>query len=179
MTQAEKTKAYDKALERAKKELNTCGSQDCDAARQIFRLFPELKESEDGKIKKALMKFIEKFPYERLENDGVSVKDALAWLEKQGEQKTWSEEDESLRLRTIGALETCKIGSPTKCVDEQINWLKSLKDRIQLQPKQNWSEEDQNALEDVREAVVHYWGGDTQDILLYWLKSIKQKIKGE
>ena len=103
MTQAEKTKAYDKALERAKKELNTCGSQDCDAARQIFRLFPELKESEDGKIKKALMKFIEKFPYERLENDGVSVKDALAWLEKQGEQKTWSEEDESLRLRTIGA----------------------------------------------------------------------------
>lgn len=45
-------------------------------------------------------------------------------------KQEWSEEDESLRLRTIGALETCKIGSPTKCVDEQINWLKSLKERI-------------------------------------------------
>ena len=38
---------YKQALDRAKKELNICGSQDCDAARQIFRLFPELKESED------------------------------------------------------------------------------------------------------------------------------------
>lgn len=36
-------KNYKEALERAKKELAACGSQDCDAARQIFRLFPELK----------------------------------------------------------------------------------------------------------------------------------------
>lgn len=52
MTQEEKAKAYDKAVEKAKKELNTCGSQDCDITRQIFRFFPELKESEDEKIRK-------------------------------------------------------------------------------------------------------------------------------
>ena len=40
------------AIERAKKELDTCGSQDCDAVRQIFRLFSELKESEDERIRK-------------------------------------------------------------------------------------------------------------------------------
>lgn len=61
--------------------------------------------------------------------------DAVKDMEKQGEQEpAWSEEDESLRLRTIGALETCKIGSPTKCVDEQINWLKSLKQRCTWKP---------------------------------------------
>ena len=46
MTTEEKAKAYDKALEQAKKELNTCGSLDCDAARQIIRFFPKLRESE-------------------------------------------------------------------------------------------------------------------------------------
>lgn len=35
-------KKYEDALERAKEELQHCGSQDCDAAKQIFRLFPEL-----------------------------------------------------------------------------------------------------------------------------------------
>lgn len=44
MTTEEKAKAYNRALEQAKQELEACGSIDCDAARQIFRLFPELKE---------------------------------------------------------------------------------------------------------------------------------------
>lgn len=35
---------YKEALERAKKELQMCSSTDCDAARQIFRFFPELKK---------------------------------------------------------------------------------------------------------------------------------------
>ena len=55
--------------------------------------------------------------------------DWLKSLRPQSKQE-WSEKDESLRLRTIGALATCKIGSPTKCVDEQINWLKSIKQRL-------------------------------------------------
>ena len=44
MSTEEKAKAYDEALEQAKKELNTCGSPDCDAARQIFRFFPQLRK---------------------------------------------------------------------------------------------------------------------------------------
>ena len=47
MTQEERAKAYDKALEKAREELKTCGSKNCDAARQIFRFFPQLRESED------------------------------------------------------------------------------------------------------------------------------------
>lgn len=37
-------KKYKEALEQAKKELKTCGSKNCDAARQIFRFFPQLRE---------------------------------------------------------------------------------------------------------------------------------------
>ena len=48
----EKAKAYDEALEIAKKELQCCGTLDCDAARQIFRLFPELNVSKDERIRR-------------------------------------------------------------------------------------------------------------------------------
>ena len=87
------------------------------------------------------------------------------------EKREWSEEDESLRLRTIGALETCKTGSPTKCVDEQINWLKSLKDRVQ--PKQEWSEED----EDILNTIINHFEIDLEctknDDIIKWLKSLR------
>ena len=83
----EKAKAYDEVLERAKKELNICGSQDCDAARQIFRLFPELAESEDERIMKDIIDFINRV-YER---QALIITDEerdnwIAWLEKQGER---------------------------------------------------------------------------------------------
>lgn len=82
----EKAKAYDEALERARKELQICGSSDCDAARQIFRFFPELKESEDEKIRKWLINEI-KINHHNLDEDSVDFVDkAIAWLEKQGEQ---------------------------------------------------------------------------------------------
>ena len=79
----EKIKAYDKIMDRAKKELDACGSQDCDAARQIFRLFPELMESEDERIRKSLCKAI--WTYIPTE-EGQKY---IAWLEKQGEQKLY------------------------------------------------------------------------------------------
>jgi len=71
---------YKTALERAKKELLSCGSTDCDAAKQIYRFFPELKESDDGRIRNQIIDFIEKYGnptyYEW-------QKDWIAWLEKQ------------------------------------------------------------------------------------------------
>ena len=48
---------YEAALEQAKKELQTCGSMDCDAARLIFRLFPQFRESKDERIRKELIAY--------------------------------------------------------------------------------------------------------------------------
>ena len=77
-------KKYKQALERAKEELRVCGSQDCDAARQIFRFFPEL-ENEDERIRKALYADIRTYiPNERGDK-------YIAWLEKQEEPEDKSE----------------------------------------------------------------------------------------
>ncbi len=83
----QKAKAYDEALERARKELQACGSTDCDAARQIFRFFPELAESEDERIKKELIFYLGDMPEDTELRNGVTNRDVLVWLEKQGEQK--------------------------------------------------------------------------------------------
>ena len=118
---------------------------------------------------------------EYLKSKGIQVIDAHLWLEELKDRvqpkQEWSEEDESLRLRTIGALETCKIGSPTKCVDEQINWLKSLKDRVQPQSKKEWSEEDKAILEKCIGAVkVSCYSYSFKSKAENWLKSLKDRV---
>jgi len=80
---------YKQAIEAAKRELHYCGSLDCDAARQIFRLFPELKESEDEKIIRTLKEIVNWGCAKNISvENNVELKDCLAWLEKQGERKT-------------------------------------------------------------------------------------------
>lgn len=85
----EKAKRYDEAIEMAKKELNVCGSQDCDAARQIFRFFPELKESEDEKIRKAIHIYLDWLDGKKdyAPKGEYTIKDMIAWLNKQGKHQ--------------------------------------------------------------------------------------------
>lgn len=81
MTTEEKAQTYDAAIKQAKKELATCGSQDCDAYRQIIRLFPELKESEDEKIRKNCIHFLELQKQHHAAT--FEIEECIAWLEKQ------------------------------------------------------------------------------------------------
>ena len=84
MTTEEKAKAYDKAIERAKKWYNAPNVDKIPTFgnRVIEEIFPELVESEDERIRKYLISFVEL-------NSGfnLSPEDAeqmLVWLEKQG-----------------------------------------------------------------------------------------------
>lgn len=81
----EKAKAYDEALERAKSKIKN----DKDHVLyedDITEIFPELRESEDERVVKAIINvFFSHKDYEVF--FGVSVKDILAWLKKQAEQK--------------------------------------------------------------------------------------------
>ena len=79
MTQEEKAKRYDEALERAR-EIHF--SKD-----EMEYIFPELKENEDERIRKWLEEHIEAMPYNSIEFKDVKRIDVLYWLEKQGEQK--------------------------------------------------------------------------------------------
>ena len=85
MTDKEKAKAYDDAIERAKSYGNIIAEE----------IFPELKESDDEKIKKAIIEFFES------EDDNttyslVRKKDIIAWLEKQGKKSSWKPSKEEM-----------------------------------------------------------------------------------
>lgn len=91
MSIEEKANVYDNALNKAKQLLFKC-KRVSDKASMIYRaediesMFPELKESEDEKIRKELIKWCEEFP--DLIWRGHNKNKVLAWLEKQGEQKS-------------------------------------------------------------------------------------------
>jgi len=80
-------KKYKEALERAKNCLKD-GTITNTAKSYIEEIFPELRES-DERIRKGIVKMIYDiaggFPFEK---HGIIKKEALAWLEKQGEQKS-------------------------------------------------------------------------------------------
>lgn len=136
---------YKQAIEAAKKELHCCGSLNCDAARQIFRFFPELRESEDERIRSFLIDFIKACRWAEKEDQGwPSKEECIAWLEKQGEQPSWSEEDDIRLNNLIGFIQKYGLeyyASIDKVIDF-IHWLKSLR------PQSHWkpSEEQMEAL---------------------------------
>ena len=76
----EKAKAYDEAIKRAKEFVSK------DNVEVTEYIFPELKEPEDERIRKALIDGFKRYNDGSLFN-GCLVREILAWLEKQGEQK--------------------------------------------------------------------------------------------
>jgi len=84
----EKAKAYDEALEKAKALYKTAEPMSgCNVI--LETLFPELKESEDEKMRKTLIAYLKKFSEtDSLEPAEINLKKYIAWLEKQGEQKS-------------------------------------------------------------------------------------------
>ena len=142
---------YNQALKRAKEFMTNKGvSPNADAFKTAKELtetiFPELRESEDERIRKEMIDFIQ----ETIENVGESpniwtmnnAKKWLSWLEKQGE-KSWSEEDEEMIDFMIEFIESLYWRKDlTKRKDEVLSWLKSLKPQNRWKP----SEEQMEAL---------------------------------
>lgn len=93
MTQEEKAKAYDKAVNKLK-GLMAQGVDPLIARADVQDFFPEIRESEDEKIRKAIIEFFE------LQDDNttyslVPKKDILAWLEKQAEVESDNDDIEA------------------------------------------------------------------------------------
>lgn len=81
MTNNEKAKAYDKAL---KKASTAYKDEDRHLKATLERIFPELKEDDDEKIKKDLIQWVDEFPDTIWR--GHYKKDIIAWLEEQGDK---------------------------------------------------------------------------------------------
>lgn len=90
----EKAKRYDEALERAR-QINDEHRAQC--ADVMVKVFPELAESEDEKIRKALISFL-KSPFVNENITDEKVTPWIAWLEKQGQDgKVWFYRDDYVR----------------------------------------------------------------------------------
>ena len=88
----------------------------------------------------------------------------------------WGEEDEEM----FDAIE-CLTKQGRHLEGEHINWLKSLKDKIQPQPKQEWSEKDEKFVVDTMSFLYRvkdqYAQSARLEECLVWLKSLKDRIQ--
>ena len=155
----EKARAYDEALERAKKL--TSDLTTLQAIREF--IFPELKESKDERIRKELVYFIQG-DKEYMEKDGGTYLtrknsprldffyEALEWLEKQKEQVT----DESDKIAAAYQLARS---------DER---------KQKEQKLTEWSEEDERIYKGVFGKIDHEQSYNVSKVdMLNWLKSIR------
>ena len=164
MTQEQKAKAYDEALEWMRKVYPTLTGADKEDAEHYF---PEL--SEDERIRLFICDLITRIFWGRDWN--ISKKDCLAYLEKQKEQKPvenggkellyvsnksynigyrdgkraaeqkpaeWSEKDEEMLDAMIDIVSNSYY-EPLCPREGMLAWLKSLPGRFNPQPKQEWS----------------------------------------
>ena len=153
-------------------------------------MIPELKESNDELIIKDIISYLK---YKHSDPDVAYRKydKWIAWLEKQKptdkieQVSAWSEEDERMFSGLNSIVEDWYNTMSEKEKEYYgdcgyINWLKSLKDRIQLQPKQEWSKEDNKMLNNVIQRIKdldHYWNKPTDEKMIDWLKSLKPHWK--
>ena len=85
----EKAKRYDEVVAMAKECITYIPDEAVN--KYMLNMFPELKESEDERIRKVLRKRIIRYDPNNeilIKEEGISQKQFLAWLEKQGEQKS-------------------------------------------------------------------------------------------
>ena len=168
----EKAKAYDEIIERAKTMLaagEVMYGKENNASQLITDIIPELRESEDERIRKdivALIKFALKDGSAVSPGSHTTKEEALAWLEKQKEQRVshlhpedypmtpgecikpaWSEEDEKNFLSLCEFFTTWSKKHYTAYGRQEAmeEWLFNRFKYLNPQPKQEWSEEDQEA----------------------------------
>lgn len=141
----------------------------------LLNLFPELKESEDERIKREIIGFIRNAYWT---SNRKRFNELVAWLEKQGGHNptsAWSEEDKNFMYDTLSNLTELKdrygegYGNVGKCID----WLKSLKERYAWKP----SDEQMAALSDINCTGCISYAGQGQELINLYndLKNLRKE----
>ena len=169
---------YKEALERAKTKLTNEVAAD---------IFPELKESEDERIRAKLIEFFAGYTTDEEWWGSVTEKDILAWLEKQGEQKatvpkfkigqTIKKEGFNIGF-TIAKIENGFYYDTTGSnfpINDEKNW------KLVYQKPAEWSEEDEKKrkclIKGLEDRMGFGWASDpfSREELINWLKSLKDR----
>ncbi|MBO6273884.1 hypothetical protein J6O48_14095 [bacterium] len=95
MTIGEKAKAYDEAKARMSRAFNT---NRCTIG-FMNEIFPELKESEDERIRKDCIKYLDwEYQHCSFNEDKMKIEKCITWLEKQGEQKSTDKTEPKFKI---------------------------------------------------------------------------------
>ena len=171
MTIEQKAKAYDDAISRAK--VVNKGTLDYNIVAEIF---PELKESEDERIRAEIISALEMnvdtilsvlFP-----GAHYTVKEAIAWLEKQGEQKPADPNGEWIEDYWVYH----KVNNPDSynCGEEiQFDYEGFVRFCKQFQEPAKWSIEDERMLNNIYDVIDDYQVNNSYEKEISWLKSLR------
>lgn len=157
----------------------------------VTEKFPELKESEDEKMIRIIMKTLQDINKKDDSMMGdILLEDCIAWLEKQGNISPTEDELEALRIAAYEPIKNWSeklqsLYEKLACCEqgEQIlaNSCKISKDEQNLA----WNDEDykmiNSLITDYEEAVKcsnDVWENVFKD-KVNWLKSLKERMKGE
>lgn len=157
--------------------------------------FPELRESEDERIRKEIIKLVHFFYGSSLAcKHFVSEDNMIAWLEKQGMQKPAEFDDTNAKRMFIKALERVEEQNSkgyklTDC--DKNSWWEDFKayTSCAIEQKPAWSEEDEKMLDKIIDELTPYGecpdypSPEEQDYyyisqeMIDWLKSVKDRVQ--
>ena len=173
MTQEEKAKAYDEALERAKKCLDE-NRDTCFVRPDV--IFPELADK-DEKIRKEIIDFIcwatdrGSITKEQREKSNYW----LAWLEKQGKQKPIPHTEDKTAIEASEGYrkcrESCGIKDPVMLNEIETAYYAGA--TLKRKPTK-WSEEDERIIKRIDSLLYAINESAFEDIHV-WIKSLKQR----
>ena len=180
-------KKYKEALERAREywETDNDNTLDIKAKGTMEYLFPELKESEDERIRKELISLVENWkifnpnsPFDEhpvYTSDKDTVDKILAWLEKQGETYTKKDVDNAyLEGMAFAKDELEKQGK------QKSQRMISAEAKEAMYDKPAWSKEDDVRLQACIDALqAESLMGKVDTVMTKWLESLKQRIEGK
>ena len=103
-------------------------------------------------------------------------------LKKIKQKSAWSEEDETTKnnishiIRQYDKISK-RENKPCWYIGDCLLWMQNIRDRVQPQPKQEWSEEDEKLRNDIIQFIEKGWTDNGKSHLIPWLKSLRPQNK--
>ena len=124
MTQEEKAKAYDEAIERAREKSNDEHITSPFLKSLLEEIFPELKESKDEKIKKTLINLVKSNGTVYYINQ-IHKDDIFAWLENQDKKVDVIENFDTEFEKQVSHLLASVINKDYEYTEGFVKWVSS------------------------------------------------------
>ena len=187
---------YKNEKEKARLRYNEIKDTDCSEKEFLLDLFPELSESEDEKIRKALVRFHKS----TIDVDGIKGEEIVAWLEKQsGCFAIWKKNttdnkptlNHSVLMKSIHGIAegewngkewiqykwSCKVKD-----SDVLYWMNLYELEKQGEQKSPWSEDDERIVTALMEGFRYHqlfnpkFGEVPNAEIISWIKSLKERL---